>query len=203
MQQRRDTRLAGIQRNLHEAREDLDTSERKRSLYSYWVRGFKEVRLGLIGEALIELEVEANSGVEALGLRGWELRFQVDRENKGGGVQRGFSVGVKSPLSVGIVPWEAWSGGEAQRLRIAAQMGVSDLARSRTGVDIPLEVWDEPTAGLSPGGVDDLLEALRARAIAEGREIWVVDHRTHAFGGFDGGATIIKTPSGSRIRMSV
>lgn len=185
------------------ARAEVGESERRRSLYNFWVRGFKDVRLGLIAEALAELEVEANSACESLGLVGWELSFAVDRETRSGGVQRGFSVGVRSPHSVRAAPWEAWSGGEGQRLRVAAQCGLADLVRARTGADFPVEVWDEPTAGMSPQGVDDLLAALRARAFAEGREIWVVDHRSHAFGGFDGGATVVKAPSGSRIRMAV
>lgn len=203
MRQRHIARLAELDDEIEATRKALDVSDARRSMYAYWVKGFKELRLSLIAEAIDELEVEVNSCVDALGLIGWELQFQVDRENKGGGISRGFSVYVKSPHSTAPVPWESWSGGEAQRLRVAAQMGLADLIRSRTGATIPLEVWDEPTAGLSPGGVDDLLEALRERAINEGREVWIVDHRTHAFGGFDGGATIIKTPSGSRVRNAV
>lgn len=196
-------RLEECRERVAAARAAVDESERRRSLYNFWVRGFKEVRLGLIAEALAELEVEANSACELLGLVGWDLTFAVDRETKSGGVQRGFSVGVRSPSSSRAVPWESWSGGEGQRLRAAAQMGLADLVRARTGAGFPFEVWDEPTAGLSPQGVADLLSALRSRAIAEQREIWVVDHRSHNFGGFDGGATVIKTPSGSRIRMAV
>lgn len=179
----------------------LDDSMHRHSLLSYWVRGFKEVRLQLIAEALTELEVEVNSCVTALGLVGWELKFQVDREGKGGNVQRGFSVLVKSPLSKALVPWRAWSGGEAQRLRLAGNMGLADLIRSRTGATLGLEVWDEPTQGLSAQGVDDLLECLAQRARTEGRQIWLVDHRAHTFGGFAGTATVVKTPVGSVVRQ--
>jgi DNA repair exonuclease SbcCD ATPase subunit len=177
----------------------LDSSSEQYQLFSYWVRGFKELRLQLIAEALTELEIEVNSCVTALGLVDWELRFQVDRETKGGSIQRGFSVQVVSPASEKPTPWEAWSGGESQRLRLAATMGLSNLIRSRLGVDVDLEVWDEPSAALSPQGVQDLLEALEHRAHQEQRVIWVVDHTAHAFGGFAGGATITKTRKGSFI----
>jgi DNA repair exonuclease SbcCD ATPase subunit len=188
-----------LRADIDEVQDALDDSNERYSYLSYWVRGFKEVRLVQIAEALTELEVEVNSCVTALGLVDWELNFQVDRETKGGGIQRGFNTFVRSPRNTRPVPWEAWSGGEAQRLRVAATMGLANLIRSRTGATISLEVWDEPTQGLSPQGVQDLLEALASRARNERRAIWLVDHRSHDFGGFAGGAVVTKDASGSTI----
>lgn len=185
----------------HEAEALLDASMSKYKLYSFWVRGFKELRLQLIAEALTELEIEVNSCVTALGLVGWELRFEVDRETKGGSIARGFSVQVTSPTTSKPTPWEAWSGGESQRLRLAATMGLSNLIRSRMGVELDLEVWDEPSTALSPQGVRDLLEALEHRAHQEQRQIWIVDHTAHSFGGFAGGATVTKTRKGSSVEQ--
>ena len=179
----------------------LDDARYKQSLYAFWTVGFKEVRLYLISEAIEELEIEVNSAITALGLVDWELRFQIDRENKSGTITRGFSVFVKSPHNDKLVPWEAWSGGESQRLRIAATMGLADLIRSRAGTDIPLEIWDEATNNLSKEGAEDLLEALAWRAQQEQRVIFLVDHRALHFGDFAGYVNIIKTPSGSRIRQ--
>jgi DNA repair exonuclease SbcCD ATPase subunit len=193
------SRLRG---ELEDLQEQLDASNARYGLLSYWVKGFKELRLQLIAEALTELEIEVNSAVTALGLVDWELKFQVDRETKGGSIQRGFSVLVKSPHNPAPTPWEAWSGGEAQRLRLAGNMGLADLIRARTGTALELEVWDEPTNGLSPQGLKDLLESLETRARNEGRQIWLVDHKAHDFGGFTGTATVIKAPSGSRVRCS-
>jgi len=179
----------------------LDASNEAYSLYSYWVRGFKDLRLQLIAEALTELEVEVNSCVAALGLLSWELHFEIDRETRGGSIQRGFNVQVISPHNPKPVPWEAWSGGEAQRLRLAANMGLANLIRSRSGSTLNLEVWDEPSTALSPQGVKDLFEALERRAHVEGRVIWVVDHTAHNYGGFAGGATITKKDDGSTIEQ--
>ena len=181
--------------------EELDYSMERYSLYSFWVRGFKDLRLQLIAEALTELEIEVNSCVTALGLVDWELKFQVDRETASGTISRGFTVSVISPYNNKPVPWESWSGGESQRLRIAATMGLSNLIRSRTGTELALEVWDEPSTALSQQGVHDLLEALNHRANTEQRPIWIVDHTSHSFGGFAGGATITKRKSGSVIEQ--
>jgi len=106
-------------------------------------------------------------------------------------------VSVLSPHNDRAVPWEAWSGGERQRLIVAAQMGLANLSRARTGADIDLEVWDEPTTGMSPQGVDDLLEALHTRALREQRQVWVVDHRTLGFSNFAGNCGVVKTETGS------
>lgn len=179
-------------------RRHRDAAERA-TMLGFWIRGFKDLRLGLISEALEELAIEVNSCVTALGLIGWELVFEVDRETKAGGITRGFSVYVRSPHNDQSVPWASWSGGEAQRLRLATQLGLSNLIRSTTGASIALEVWDEPTSGMSARGIGDLLEALKARAHDEQRQIWIVDHRSLGYAGFDGEVTIVKDAQGSRV----
>lgn len=202
MQEEALERARSLDNAISRAQWDLDRANEEYSLYSLWIRGFKEVRLQQIAEALTELEVEVNSSLAELGLYGWELHFDVDRETKSGNVQRGFAVTVLSPANTKPVPWDSWSGGEQQRLRIAGNMGLSNLIRTRMGVSFPLEVWDEPTKGLSPQGVQDLLACLERRARVEGRQIWVIDHTMHNFGGFAGTATIIKDKAGSRIEQS-
>lgn len=190
------------QEALSAVRQGLDKASERYSLYAMWVRGFKDIRLQQIAEALTELEVEVNSSLAELGLPDWELRFDVDRETKGGNIQRGFAVTVLSPANKKPVPWSSWSGGEQQRLRLAGNMGLANLIRTRMGVRFPLEVWDEPTKGLSPEGVSDLLKCLERRARTEQRQIWVIDHTAHSFGGFAGTATIIKDHDGSRIEQN-
>ena len=201
LQQEASERRRRLQNSLRDTQILLDRANEAYSLATYWIKGFKEVRLHLIAEALTELEIEVNSSVTELGLVGWELRFQVDRENKTGGISRGFSVSVLSPSNPKPVPWFSWSGGESQRLRIAANMGMANLIRSRSGTQLDLEVWDEPSTALSPQGVQDLLETLRRRAKTEERVIWVVDHTAYSFGGFTGGAMITKTEAGSTIAV--
>jgi len=180
----------------------LDYSYERHSFYTFWIRGFKDVRLRLISDALQELEIEVNSELMEVGLIGWEIRFDVDAETKKGGLTRGFSVSVLSPSNKDRVAWESWSGGESQRLRIAAQCGLANLIRSRTGCELPLEVWDEPTEGLSEEGITDLMHALSERAHRERRTIWVVDHRALGFGGFADTVTVVKDAKGSHVVQS-
>jgi DNA repair exonuclease SbcCD ATPase subunit len=196
------------QSDREQAKKDLDAlsarlaRKQDRHYYlSYWVKGFKQIRLDEMASALRALEVEVSQALVELGLVGWDLHFSVDKVDRKGRVTKGFSVDVISPEQPGVAtPWEAWSGGEAQRLREATQMGLADLIRQRTGASINLEVWDEPTAGLNSQGIVDLLDSLASRAARERRQIWVVDHNSLGYGGFTGGAMVIKTKSGSTLR---
>lgn len=196
-QKSRDT----AQTALMAARTDLSRTQERYALLSLWVRGFKDVRLELIGEGLAQLEIEVNNNLGRLGLGAWKIAFDVDRETATGGVKKGFAVTVQSPANSQPVPWEAWSGGESQRLRLAGSMGLADVTRSVRGVGLNLEVWDEPTTWLSPQGVADLLQCLAARAVREERQIWIVDHRSLSFGSFTGSVTVRKTSSGSVIEQ--
>ena len=194
-------RGAKLAKEIKQTRRLLDDADEQYRLLTSWQKWFKEIRLEQIGEALTQLEIEVNSEVSGLGLIGWELKFEVDRETKGGSIQRGFAVTVASPHNVRAVPWESWSGGEAQRLRVAAQWGLANLIRTHTGADLNLEVWDEPTDGMSPEGISDLLNSLEARATTEARQIWIVDHRALSHGGFAGSAGVVKTKTGSHFEL--
>lgn len=162
----------------------------------FWVRGFAEVRLWLVEGSLAALRAETAATLEQLGLSGWEVLFEVERETKAKTVSRGFHALVRSPHSPQDVPYEAWSGGETQRLRVAVAAAVAGLVGSRVPALGTLEVWDEPTAHLSPEGVEDLLRALRERAAD--RQVWLVDHRAVESGHFDGVLRVEKTEAGSK-----
>jgi DNA repair exonuclease SbcCD ATPase subunit len=175
----------------------VSDAQDRSELLGYWVKGFKELRLTLIAEALDQLAIEVASAVEAIGLRGWSLTFEVDRETKKGTLARGFNVFVKSPANDRQVPWESWSGGEAQRLRVATQWGLINLIRQSTGADIAMEVFDEPTHGMEAQGIVDMLDVLRDRAQSEQRQIWVVDHHALGSAAFDGTVLVEKTRKGT------
>jgi DNA repair exonuclease SbcCD ATPase subunit len=176
--------------------ENVNKLEKREVALAQLAKLFKELRLHLIEEALAELEVECNNALVQLGLDGWAITFEVEKETKGGGVTRGFHVLITSPESKGATNWKAWSGGETQRLRIAGAVGLAAVIRSRRGLDFPLEIWDEPTTFIEESGIQDLLTYLQARS--EDRQVWLIDHRSHTFG-FDGHVTVKKDETGSKI----
>ena len=150
--------------------------------------------------ALLELEIEVNNVLVALGLVDWRIEFEIERENKSGGVTRGFTVNVFPAGGDEAIPWEAWSGGETQRLRIAGAVGMANLIQSRKGVRTNIEVWDEPTAHLGQEGIDSLLDFFADRSVKEGKQVWLVDHRSLDYGGFDRVVHIVKSVEGSYVK---
>jgi DNA repair exonuclease SbcCD ATPase subunit len=105
---------------------------------------------------------------------------------------------VKSPVNEELVPFDCWSGGEGQRIRIATTLGLSDFIESRRGTNWNILVLDEPTQFLSEQGISDLLKMLREKAKLKDISIYLIDHRDlNTYGLFSGKLEIIKTDKGS------
>lgn len=164
----------------------LEELKEKHEAVSYWVGGFKRVRLFVIEDAILNLEIEVNNLLVSLGLPDWRITLDVERENKSGGVTKGFSVIVHSPKTDEPVRWEAFSGGETQRLRLAGDLGLSNLIMERAGFSNTIEMLDEPSEHMSPEGIEDLVDTLHHRAVSSGRIIWLVEHSAVSFGDFAG-----------------
>ncbi len=199
-QQQATTTSKKLRAQVKEQTKQLAECEAQTASVAYWAKGFKDVRLYLMQESLAQLTLEVNESLFALGLDDWGLEFDVERETKSGGVSRGFTTLVRAPGLDQLVPWEAWSGGESQRLRIAGTAGVANLICSRLGIVGSTEFWDEPSTWLGGEGITDLLEVLANRAEQEKKAILLADHRVLSYGRFAGTVTIVKDEHGSHIQ---
>lgn len=191
-----------IEGTIAQLEQELASAEKNFELVRFWVKGFKEIRLFLISEVLNQLEVEVNNSLTSLGLLDWRIEFAVDAETKKGTIRKGFNVMIYSPYNTKPVPWEAWSGGESQRLRLAGVFGLANLILARSGAQWSLEIYDEPTRWLTNSGIQDLVDTLSARAREQNKQIFLIDHRDLDVQKFDGMYTVIKDASGSRIEYS-
>lgn len=179
-------------------KESLASIQRDKSNAEFWVDGFRRIRLFVIDRAITTLEVEVNASLASLGLTGYRIHFATERVTKAGGVSRKFDVMVDCPAArKESVPLAAWSGGEYQRLRLACELGVSNMILKARGINSEFEVWDEPTTHLSAQGVESLMHSLRERAYALKRQVWLIDHVAHPFA-FDSVTRVVKTAEGSR-----
>ena len=69
----------------------------------------------------------------------WRIEFDVERETKAGGISKGFVVFVHPSDKADPVRFEAYSGGETQRLRMAGDLGLANLIMERAGLTNTLE----------------------------------------------------------------
>lgn len=185
--------------SLEKAHAEERGQEEEAQRFKFWTKAFRELRLLVVRESLDQLTLEANESLFELGLRDWSVAFSIERENKSGGMVKGFSIFVQSPQSKKPVPWEAWSGGESQRIRVAISLGFANLISSRRGFASNIEMWDEPSTWLSRSGILALLQVLAQRAERYGKIILIADHRALDFGGFAGSIDIVKDREGSKI----
>lgn len=199
---------------IEELEGDLQKAQVQIKRVGFWVKGFKDVALYLIEEVLQELEAVTNALLGEVGLAGWQVNYAIERETKSGTVQRGINLAITPPydyLRAGgkgggsggaasshpPIKWESWSGGEGQRLRLVGSLALSEVLLGHSGVSTNLEVFDEPTQHLSSAGVADLCTYLSARAKAQGKTIWLIDHQAREGAAFAGSVTVTKTEKGS------
>lgn len=196
-------RLKGLATQGTELEGELIEATRRIERNRFWVKGFKDIKLQLIEDVLDELELATNSMLEEVGLVGWEIRYDIERETKSGTLQRALSVAINSPESKGFVKWESYSGGERQRLRIVGALALADVLLNHSGLETNLEILDEPTTHLSKTGADELVDMLVARAQSTGKSIFYCDHLAQASSKFASVVTIIKDNDGSYIAKEV
>lgn len=177
----------------------IDMRNRRIERTKFWVKGFKDVRLLVIDEVLQELELTTNTMLPGFGLDGWEVKYETQRETKAGTSQHRLNVSILSPDNKTPVKWEAWSGGEGQRLRVVGALALSEVLLAHAGLSCDLEVLDEPTQHLSVEGVRDLCNQLAERAQDLHKQTWLIDHMAMETSLFSSVATVTKTSKGSMI----
>ena len=194
-----------LEERLKQAAAQVETYEKEvlglqeaESRLAYWVAGFKKLRLFVMREILSQFSMEVNNSLQVLGLSGWEIVLQLDKENKSGTIKNEFTVFVKGPENTEFANWESWSGGERQRLRFAGDLGLANLIKSSKGVAVDFEFYDEPSNFLSGSGIKGEVEVLKERALSGGKTIFLIDHKNMEDFEFTGRFTIVKDAEGSR-----
>ena len=195
-------RLARNRKKMKEARKSLAELNNDINLAKYWVRGFKDIRLFEVDEALTSLQVEVNSYLADLGMADWSISMEVERETKAGKLSRGFRVMVDPGIDSNSSPkpWEAWSGGEGQRLRLAGTLALSSLILRQFNRDCNIQCWDEKMVWLSGTGENDMLDLLRETAKQHNKQIWLIDQHNLDYN-FDGVITVVKDANGSHLEI--
>lgn len=197
-----ETRRTALVREEREITADLDRQRANIEHNKFWVKGFKDIKLQLIEDVLGELEWTANSMIEEVGLEGWEVKFDIEREAKSGSVASMINVEIISPESrEKAVKWESFSGGERQRLRLVGSLACADVLLAHAGIETNLEVLDEPAVYWAGEGVQELVTFLATRAREQKKSIFFIEHSAVESVHFSRVWTVTKDKSGARIRQ--
>lgn len=194
-----------LQREIEEAEKELRALERRRSAAAFWTGGFKELAMQEVAAVLDALGAESTRILSELGLEGWRVEFtcHVPSATDWTAGRPGFGMVVLPPghESQRAVPWDAYSGGEGQRVRIAVQLAVGELVFRRRGVWPKVQVFDEPTSWLSVEGVDQVMSSLAGWAETTGRRVIVCDHR--ALDSHGAVQAVVRVERGEDVRVDV
>jgi DNA repair exonuclease SbcCD ATPase subunit len=170
------TRRNEIALDIKSIERDLDLTRTTVEHSKYWIKGFKEIKLQLIEDVLSELELVANSMIEEVGLVGWQIGFDIEKEAKSGNITNMINVQVSSPQSKKPVRWEAFSGGECQRLRLIGSLALADVLLAHAGIETNLEILDEPAVYWASEGIQELASFLDYRARERDKSIFFIEH---------------------------
>lgn len=196
--------LADLAIKIKQAEERQALLQRRLARAQYWAAiGFRQLKLLQVEQVVGELAATTNQMLPEIGLEDWTLSFAIERESQSGTVIRGINVDVTPPVgeraSDRPIRFQAFSGGEGQRLRLVTALALSEVLLAHAGTQPNLLILDEPSTSLSPEGIDSLIAFLAAYGIKSGRRILLTDQHALPSGAFASVLTVRKTAEGSRL----
>ena len=169
---------------------ETEEIEHVKILCDMWGGEFKNIRTLLLEEVLETLTALTNEYLSYL-MSGWAVQFLSNKELSNGETRTKVTMSVQSPDGFAS-DMSNWSGGVKDRLRLATSMAFSDYLLSKKGLDVPFEIYDEPTKFMSPKGVDSFLSLLKHRSRTKNIPIFLIVHNNFESSEFDGEIIITK-----------
>ena len=190
-------RYKALKRDKADLKDKVELAKLRASRTEYWVKGFKNIRLHLLEEALTHMQEVTNTMLPTFGLDGWTVQYDTEKVTQKGHATPGLVVTILKPGMTKGVKWEAWSGGEGQRLLIAGALAFSNVILERAGIDCDFIVLDEPTRHMSREGVSQTVDCLIEWS--KDRQVFYTDHQAVESKRFASVVTITKGENGSAI----
>lgn len=194
-------RLEELKTEISKVDKDIDRHEAAQQRADFWIKGFKEIRLMIIQEALAQMQLLATGMLEESGLFGWELEYVSEQTTKSETLKSGVAVLVKPRATDKFVRWESFAGGEKQRLRLIGSRALAEVLLNNAGITVNLEVFDEPTAALSSEGIEDLVNLLAEQARWSNKAIFLVDQHAIPSDRFASVIRVVRTKEGSGLAI--
>lgn len=191
---------------LQDEREDL-LVERNRTVEEKVVReelvhafGKRGIQAMIIENIVPELQDEANTILDKMPCNTMRVEFRTQRQTmRGEGVIETLDIVISD--EAGRRPYELYSGGEAFRVNFAIRVALSTLLARRSGAKLQTLVIDEGFGTQDARGLDGLIEAIHAIE-RDFQMVLVITHLAELKELFPTRIDVIRTPDGSRVRMS-
>ena len=152
----------------------------------------------LIEDAIPEIEAEANAILGQLTDNQAHVFIESLRDLKKGGTKE--TLDIKISDSVGIRPYELFSGGEAFKIDFALRIAISKLLARRAGTSLQTLIIDEGFGSQDEDGLHNIMEALY-KIQDSFCKIIIVSHLPSMKEHFPVHFQIQKGPEGSTIRV--
>lgn len=195
MKLKNDRQIQEVQQEIDTMQEEVVTKKEEGKYLTYWIEGYKRLRMMMFDSLIIRLEELSQ---DLLSEYSSELSVTItgEKDLKSGGKKNEIYieiVGSKGKKS----SFEAYSGGERQKVKMAVSLALSEVIKEKCGKDFNLIIFDEANNALDDIGKDTNYQAFKK--IAENKTVLVVDHDGVFSDRFDQTITIIKEENGSRI----
>lgn len=152
----------------------------------------------LIEEAIPEIEAEANTILAKLTDNQAQIFIESLRDLKSGGVKETLDIQISD--TVGIRPYEMFSGGEAFRVDFALRIAISKLLARRAGTALQTLIIDEGFGSQDEEGLARIMESIYAIQ-KDFSKIIIVSHLVEFKDNFPVHFVIEKSSSGSNVTV--
>jgi exonuclease SbcC len=198
MERKQRALLAQIQRD--ESLLEIEHLTQEKKEYEMLVDAFGKngIQALLIEEILPEVEHEANALLARLTDNQMQIFIESLRDLKSGGVRETLDIQISD--SVGVRPYEMFSGGEAFRIDFALRIAVSKLLARRAGTHLQTLFIDEGFGSQDEEGLSRLTQALFA-VQRDFEKIIVVSHLERLKENFPVHIVVDKRSGGSVVQI--
>lgn len=193
--------LLATRRTAYDARrKQIAAYEEEKSDFSILATAWSKngIQALLIEQAIPELEQEANELLARLTYNQAQIFIESLRDLKGGGARE--TLDIKIADTMGVRPYEMFSGGEAFRIDFALRIAISKLLARRAGAALQVLIIDEGFGSQDEEGLSRLMQSLYA-VQEDFAKIIIVSHLPDFKENFPVHFVVNKGATGSTIRV--
>lgn len=193
LREENEKQIAVYESRVEQAESSIGKKRKELSLLIDWevAYGNQGIRSHLFDRVLVLLDNKIHDYMMALSNGAVSVEIDTEIKTKGGETRDKFAVLVSDEY--GTRPYESYSGGEKQRIRLAIDLALSDLVCEERERTFDFAIFDEVLSNLDDDGRMRMVDLWRKQIDNEQKRlILVVDHSIDIQTMFDNEITVVK-----------